>query len=246
MLRTGAAFLLFGTISVALAAVVIPVARRLSRDLPPDLRAQRVIHRGYCLFIGYLVKAGVMTLRTEGADRLKGEGAVLVVANHPTLIDMCVLGSIMPQVDCIVNVKRAENPTLRGAVTAAGYVRNDGGAAVVNECAARLRAGRTVLVFPEGTRSPRSGLGPFKRGAAHVALRSGHEILPVLITCDPPTLLKGQKWYDVPDRSFQVTVRTLDPISPKPYASSGDSAGLAARKLTAELREAFLKRMESG
>jgi 1-acyl-sn-glycerol-3-phosphate acyltransferase len=185
----------------------------------------------------------LMEVRGVGLERLSQGGPHLVVANHPTLADVVNLLAHLPQADCIVNVSRARNPFLRGAVAAAGYIRNDGGSQVVEESVRRLRAGRTVLVFPEGTRSPRGGLQPFQRGAAHVALRANCDLLPVVIDCQPPTLMKGQAWYEVPERTFRVTLRVEEPISPKPYADSGRSAPIAARQLTAELREWFAKSM---
>ena len=44
----------------------------------------------------------------------------------------------------------------------AGYVMNSSGAAAVDECVTRLREGRTLVLFPEGTRSPSGGLLPFQ------------------------------------------------------------------------------------
>ena len=250
IVRFGFGYLLFAAICLSLALVVIPAARWLGPRRGDGGeradRAQRAIHRGSRLFMGYMARAGLMTVSVEGGERLRRDDPVLLVANHPTLLDVVALASILPQVDCIVNVARARNPILRGVVRAAGYVRNDGGAAVVDACVERLRGGRSVLVFPEGTRSPAGGLHPFKRGAAHVALRSGCELLPIVLLCDPPALAKGQKWYDVPRRTIRLSIAVDEPIAPGPIAAHGDSAGLAARKLTAELRETFTKRMERG
>ena len=184
-----------------------------------------------------------MEVRGVGLERLSQGGPHLVVANHPTLADVVILLAHMPQADCIVGAEYARHPILRGAASAAGYIRNDGGVEVVEESVRRLRAGRSLLVFPEGTRSPRGGLQPFHRGAAHVALRAEWDLLPVLIDCQPPTLMKGQPWYEVPERTIRVTLRVEEPISAKPYAASERSAPIAARKLTAELREWFAKSM---
>jgi 1-acyl-sn-glycerol-3-phosphate acyltransferase len=245
-LRTGAAFAVFGAGSLLLALVVIPLSRLASASQARDLRAQRLIHTGFRCFRWYMVRTGLMTVSETGTERLRRGGPLLVVANHPTLLDAVILGSILPQVDCIVGAAHADNPAMRRTAALAGYIRNDGGAAVVEECARRLRAGRSVLVFPEGTRSPRRGLRPFRRGAAHVALATGSELLPVVLSCEPPTLMKGQPWYDVPDRPFHIDVRVEEPVSPKPYLDSSEPTPILARRLTSELRETFIKRMERG
>jgi len=239
--RSALGFVAIGACCLSL-AVVLPLVRRRARDSrDADLRAQRMIHRT-CRFVLRLVdRMDLMEVRGIGTERLSQGGPHLVVANHPTIIDVVVLLAQMPQSDCIVSAGWAGNPFLRGAIQAAGWIRNDGGVQVVAESIARLRSGRSLIIFPEGTRSPMGGLQRFHRGAAHVALGSGCDLLPVLMQCEPPTLMKGQKWYDVPERTFRVTLRVQEPISPGPYADREKSSPIAARRLTAELRERFVK-----
>jgi 1-acyl-sn-glycerol-3-phosphate acyltransferase len=142
---------------------------------------------------------GLIEVEWIGAERLATPGPKIVVANHPSLIDVVLVISKLPQADCIVASKRAENRWLRGSVAAADYITNDSGVAVVYEAARRLREGRTLVVFPEGTRTPEAGgLGHFQRGAAHIALASGLDMLPVEISVEPRMLMKGQAWYHVP------------------------------------------------
>ena len=132
--RTGSAFAFFFG-GGALLAGALPVARRLEGDPEGfDLRAQRWIARGYRLFVGYmeLARARARALRGR-ASACAGPGPLLVVANHPTLVDTPLLGQRMPQADCIANPDWADNPLLRGAIAAAHYVRNDAGAEAIEE-----------------------------------------------------------------------------------------------------------------
>jgi len=245
--RTGSAFALFFG-GGALLAGALPAARRVAGESAGfDLRAQRWIARGYGIFMAYMVLAGLARVRFEGAERLAGPGPLLVVANHPTLVDTPLLGQRMPQADCIANPEWADSPLLRGAIAAAHYVRNDAGAEAIEEGVRRLREGRRLLIFPEGTRTPLGvPLGPLRRGAAHIALRAGVELTPVAITCRPRTLMKGQRWYDVPDRPFDLTARVLPPLAPKQVLAGDETPSVAARKLTAALRERLLAALEDG
>ncbi len=63
------------------------------------------------------------------------------------------------------------------------------------------------------------------------------------MTCDPPTLMKGQKWYDVPDRSFEMTVRVCEPFRASDLVDTSLPRPIAARQLTASLREYFEKEL---
>lgn len=242
MARTGTGFALFFA-GGALLAAALPAARQLAGDPAGfDLRAQRAIRRGYRAFLAYMRLAGLSRVRVEGGELLRAPGARVVVANHPTLIDTPLLAALLPQADCIANPEWADAPLLRGAIRAANYVRNDAGLAAVEEGVRRLRSGRTLLVFPEGTRTPAGvALGPLRRGAAHIAVRAEVELLPVAITCSPRTLMKGQAWYDVPDRAFELTLRVLPPLAPKDVGAGAVSASIAARRLTEALRERLLE-----
>jgi 1-acyl-sn-glycerol-3-phosphate acyltransferase len=243
IVATGSAFALFGIGGLAFAVIAAPILRRLSgTPLERERRAQRLIQRCFRAFMAYMWFVGLSDIRVRGEERLSG-GPHLLVANHPTLLDVVVLGSLMPQLDCVVKREAWSNPFMRGVVEAAGYIPNDAGEQLVDRCVERIGRGGSLLIFPEGTRSPEGGLGPFQRGAAHTALSSGRPLLPVSIRCEPPTLMRGQKWYDVPPCRMQFSIEVGEPIVP-PTLSADASRGLAARRMTAELRDFFAKRLQ--
>jgi 1-acyl-sn-glycerol-3-phosphate acyltransferase len=222
---------------------VLPlIVRRHERGAARELFAQRVIHRSFGWYIRLGSALRLFSLTTHGAERLRG-GATLVVANHPTLLDVVFLISCMPQADCVVKREAWRNPFFRGIVTAAGYIPNDEGEAVISECVARLRAGRSVILFPEGSRSPQRGLGPFKRGAAYVALASGAPVTPVVIGCDPPALMKGQAWYALPNRELIFSLTVGGPLHVGDLLSEQHPRAIAARRITDELRSHFQARV---
>jgi 1-acyl-sn-glycerol-3-phosphate acyltransferase len=240
---TGSAFALFGIGGLVLAATAFPVLRGLSGSpLEREHRAQRLIQRCFRAFMAYMDWVGLSEIRVRGLDRLHEPGPHLLVANHPTLLDVVVLASLMPQLDCVVKREAWSNPFMRGVVAAAGYIPNDSGERLVDRCIERIEQGCSLLIFPEGTRSPEGGLGPFQRGAAHIALRGGRPLRPVFIRCDPPTLMRGQKWYDVPPRRMQFSIEVGEAIAPK--LGPGEPRALAARRMTAELRDFFAKRLQ--
>jgi len=162
----------------------------------------------------------------------------LVLANHPTLIDVVFLGWLMPNADCVVKSALLRNPFTVGPVTATGYVSNTTGPGVVADCVESVKSGGNLMIFPEGTRSPAGGFGVLQRGAANVAVRAPVDVTPVIITCNPPTLAKGGKWYLVPSRTFHMRVEVLADISTAAF-TDGVSEAVAARKLTDHLTEYF-------
>lgn len=239
---TGISFTVFGLSALGLTFLVFPLCAIASGDADrAQARVQRVIHHAYRAFVGLMEGLGLIRTEWRGAEVLRTPGPHLIVANHPTLIDVVQLISRLPQADCVISSSYARNPLLTRAASQAGYITNAHGAAVVDACAEKLRAGRTVVLFPEGTRSSSLGMQRFRRGAAHIAIRAGVPLLPVVIACIPGMLRKGQPWWDVPKRPSQFTISVLAPIEPR---SIGESDGVAARRLTSTLHDRIGERLD--
>jgi len=241
--RLGSAFVVFGIAALSVAFVAAPIAKRRARSAEEaELAVQRAVRRGYAATVAYLRAIGILRLDAQGLADLADIGPCIVVANHPTLIDVVLLGSHLRQMDCIVNAGwTAHSPFLRRAIDAAGYVRNDGGSEIVEASAERLRRGRRLLVFPEGTRSPRGSFGKFHRGAAHISLASGKPIVALTIRAKPRMLGSNRKWHDVADRTSEFRIRVAGRFDPADYQRDGTSLPIAARRMNEDLLALYLQ-----
>jgi len=229
---TGFVFVLFGVGALFISLTVFPVLRLSTRD--PDV-ARRRIQNGmqytFRTYIEIMRLLGIMTYEVHGVERLREQGR-LIVANHPTLIDVVLLVSLIPEVDCIVKRGLWRNPFLRWPVIWASYIPNSEGEELIEGCSGTLKKGHSLLVFPEGTRTVPGRPMHMQRGAAHIALAADAELLPVTVTCDPPTLFKGNPWYRVPARRFHMKVVVGDPVSATTFREEGELPARAARRLT--------------
>jgi 1-acyl-sn-glycerol-3-phosphate acyltransferase len=180
----------------------------------------------------------VLTYELRGAERLQRDG-LLILANHPTLIDVVFLMSFVRSADCIVKAALAHNPFTRGPVRAAGFVCNDSGAGMVEDCLQSLRTGNNLIIFPEGTRTPRIGHQPLQRGAANIAVRGQRNVTPVRIRVQPLTLGKGEKWYRVPAQRCHIEFEVGEDIAVAPFLADSASEAIAARRLTDHLTAYF-------
>lgn len=199
---------------------------------------REIIHQFFRTFVGLMAFVGVISYETRGLEKLRRRG-LLVLANHPSLIDVVFLISFIERADCIVKGALVRNPFTRGPVTAAGFVCNDSGASLVEDCIASVKSGNNLIIFPEGTRSSVSGAMKLQRGAANVAVRGGIDITPVRIRCSPPVLTKGDKWYRVPAQRAHFIIEVCDDIPVDDFTSGRQSDALAARGLTSFLTEYF-------
>lgn len=235
----------FAGAALAVAFVFGPLAGRLATNRDQAERAvQRAIQRAYAFSVRCWQVLRVIRVTSQGLDEIAPGPACVIVANHPSLMDVVVVGSHFAQMDCIVNAGwTARSPFLARGIAAAGYIHNNRGAAVVEECSARLQNGRSLLIFPEGTRSPEGGLGKLHRGAAHAALASGAPLVVVSIRCTPPLLVGRRKWHDVGSVRSEYQLRVAGRLDPRDYQSENTTAPMAARRMTEDLRGIFLKEL---
>ena len=242
---TGLSFTVFGAGGLVLGALVFPLLNLVVRQPQRRVAAVReLIHRAFRIYVGLMRALGVLRYEIRGLDKLKRSG-LLILANHPTLIDTVFLMAFVKNADCIVKGALWHNPFTRGPLRAAGYISNEGGPALVQDCIASLRRGNNLIVFPEGTRTPGDGVISMKRGAANIAVRGDLNMTPVLIRCEPPTLGKGEKWWRVPSRRVLIRIDVQDDLAIEAFTGGGASEVMAARRLTEFLQNYFTGKCQS-
>jgi 1-acyl-sn-glycerol-3-phosphate acyltransferase len=240
LFATALSFTCFGLGGLLLWVVVFPLMSLLVRDrVRLSVLARGVIHQAFRLFIGQMHVLGIFTYEVHGLEKLRRNG-LLILANHPSLIDVVFLMSFTRHADCVVKAALARNPFTRGPVLAAGFICNDTGPGMIEDSIASLRAGNNLIIFPEGTRTPINGdPAKLQRGAANVAVRGGVRVTPVLIQCQPVLLPKGVPWWRIPERRphFRFEVRDDMPVAASREGIATEAQ--AVRRLTQQLTDYF-------
>jgi 1-acyl-sn-glycerol-3-phosphate acyltransferase len=192
---------------------VVILARLLGvRDGPGTIyeRAPRSWARGMLAVSGTRV---VM----HGAERLRDGDAHVFVCNHVSWFDVLVLVAHLPRYSFVAKAELFRVPLFGPAARAVGTIpieRENRRAAFASyeEAAQRIRGGRNVVVFPEGTRGHGYALRPFKKGPFVLAVAAG---VPVI-----PTLLHGTAEV-LPRDSFYLRAGTVDVHLLEPVAAAG-------------------------
>jgi len=239
LLATAMSFALFGLGGLLLWALVFPLQRLLAGDAQTrQRRARLTVHHSFRLFILFMRKTGVLTLDFQGAQQL-GKHGQMIIANHPSLLDVVLLIGYVKDANCIVRHGLSQNIFTRGPIAACGYITNDESADMLEKAAAVLRRGQTLIVFPEGTRTPKDTNPCFHRGACAIALRGAQCITPVLIHMQPRSLAKGEPWYHVPPRRMHYRFTVLQTITLDDWRQK-HPLPIASRKLNAYLEDSFV------
>jgi 1-acyl-sn-glycerol-3-phosphate acyltransferase len=214
----GLMYAIFGSaIWVALFTVfpVLWLVEKLSS--PNPIRMQRSNRFLFAIWLRLLSFGGLLH-----AKPFRGQipdGDYIVVANHPGLFDVLVLIREIPRLSVLVKGALIKELPLARLLTSAGYVvvpelGGFGGIETLQRGTEVLKRGFRLMLFPEGTRSPKGDLLPFKPGAHKMAQRANVPILPVLIRNRPPFLPKEDKWYFPLFERSSLELEFWDPIAP--------------------------------
>jgi len=240
-IATGLCFLTFIGGGFMLTVIALPLILLFSSDSSQrELRVLRLIRFCFRLFMQYMHILGpIKAFKVEGLEYIPSTKSCIFIANHPTLIDVVAVIGCLPLSHCIVKKSLLDHFYLGRIMRAAGYIPNDHATQLLRDCQQSLQAGRSLLIFPEGTRSPAHGLRAFSRGAAQIALRTGAPLVPIVITCEPPTLLKGDPWYAAPPKAVTFTLRFLPPLAIPAAVTNQAGMPLQVRALTRYVEEVF-------
>ena len=213
---TAIAFGLFGMSGMLFRFGITPWLNLTEKDEETRIRiARHVVWRWFRLFVGIIREAGLVRVEVKNAERLNRPG-LIVAANHPSLIDVVCLISLIPEATTIVKAALLQNWFTAPPIRAAGYATNDLGPEALKLLEADLRRGAVFVVFPEGTRTPVNlppGERPrMHRGAAALALHAKRPITPVRITANPRWLTKDRGWWHMPDDPMTLTFEVLEDI----------------------------------
>ena len=217
-LLSGAFFVAYGVFALLFAPFLLVLPRCTGRA------AVRIFYR---LFVLTARWTGLYRVECSEADRalIAASRGRVIVANHVSLIDICIIFALLPDSVCVAKAAAKRNPVLAPFVSRLFISNDSGGEKALAEAKAYLASGVNVVVFPQGTR----GGTTMHRGAARIALATRAETLAMRLDYDPVVLAKGQPWWDVGPRTIRIKVS-----APGVLVAEGEANHREAVRLTSE------------
>lgn len=174
------------------------------------------VARGYAFFWWLACRSGLLRMDARALDAIAAERGLIVVANHPSLLDALMLVARLPHAACVMKASLMRNPFLGPGARLAGYIRNDSAHGMVRLAVDELRAGGQLVLFPEGTRTVHAPVNPFRPGFTLIAKLAQAPIQTVFIDTDSPYLGKGWPLGRLPPLPIVFTVRLGRRFAPSP------------------------------
>jgi 1-acyl-sn-glycerol-3-phosphate acyltransferase len=161
-----------------------------------------------------LLLAGVR-LTVVGREHLSHEGPVIYMANHVSNFDILALFAGLPgQFRWMAKVELFRIPLFGLAMARAGSIPVDrsnrkNSVLSMREAVKRIEGGTSVMIFPEGTRSPDGTLQDFKTGSFTLALMAQVPVVPLAISGSGEVMPKHSRWI----HGGHITLTILPPVA---------------------------------
>lgn len=180
-----------------------------------------LLHRFTCFWASlYTWLNPVWRVRVDGQEKIRPGVAYVMVANHQSLLDILVLFRLFVHFKWVSKIENFRVPAIGWNMSLNRYIKLRRGdresvERMMRVCERTLAEGNSVMMFPEGTRSPDGRLRAFKHGAFTLAQRSCAPLLPIV--------LQGTA-HALPKRGFvlrgrhEIRIRVLDEIAYRSFA----------------------------
>ena len=233
-------FFIFGLAALVLVFPVMPVLLIIFHPVEKFRKyTRRLTSAWFRLFISMMRFLGGVELETPDRDVFKKLESKIVAANHPSLLDVVMLISLIPNADVIVRSGLGKNIIVKGVVSKLYILNSLDFNEIVAAAKQSLDRGNCIVIFPEGTRTPRSGEMRLKKGAVRLSLLTGTEIAAVHIG--------GTDKYGLgkkdPFLSFNHTEKYIYRVKIQKFLNPEKYTGMemqrAVRRLNAEMLELF-------
>ena len=213
--------------------LLFPVAILIWTVTLPFDRKKVVLHQFTCFWASlYTWLNPAWPVRIVGREKLRGRPASVMVANHLSLLDILVLFRLFRPFKWVSKIENFRVPCIGWNMSLNGYIKLKRGdrASVIQmmkACEETLASGSSIMMFPEGTRSPNGRMRSFKPGAFELAIKARCPIQPLIIQGTSDAL---PKHGFVLRGRHPIRVTVLDPLEPTSFA------GLSVEDLSNRVR----------
>ncbi len=234
--ETLAMFLGLGAL-VVICLIWLPFAMLLHPLLPRRFGqpvGRFAIRYGLRIYLAFLETFCACRFDLKALDQLRHAGPLIIVANHPSLLDAVLILSRLPNAVCIMKAAILDNILFGSAARMARYIRNNAVLEMIANARAELVAGSQLVIFPEGSRTLNFPLDSCMPTAALIAGRTRIPVQTLLIEFSTPYLGKSWPLFRRPELPLRCRIRLGQRFAPPTNATA------FTRELDAYLRDELL------
>ncbi|MDD2987799.1 MAG: lysophospholipid acyltransferase family protein [Zoogloea sp.] len=162
---------------------------------------------GFRLYLHFLTVFCACRFDLKALDALRQGPSLVVVANHPSLLDVVLIASRLPNAVCIMKAALMDNILLGAAARLARYIHNDKPVRMVRRATRELHAGAHLVIFPEGSRTSNFPFDGCTSAASLIARHAQTPVQTLFIDFSSPYLGKAWPLFRKPELPLRFGIR---------------------------------------
>lgn len=179
--------------------------------------SRRLIRLAFQTYLAALRRICQVRVDWQDLATLQQDAPLIVIANHPSLLDAVLLLACLPNASCVLKAGLLNNPLFGVGARMAGYVSNAEPRRMIAASSRELQEGAHFILFPEGGRSRRVPLSPFSSACILLSKHSGIPMQAVIFEFSTPYLGKHWGLFTPPVLPLHIRVRVGRRFAPPEF-----------------------------
>ena len=221
-------FFVFGLGAALLNFFVFPFIKN-NKTLCSD-----IIHYAWKFFVYFMMILGLFKLDIKNLSKIENK---VIVATHPSFIDIVILIALIPHSTCFVKKELAYNPILKNLVNSIFITNEVDLEELKSESKKMLDLGFNVIIFPSGIRHRRNEFPKIKKGASLIALNANKNIVPIRFFSNNDFMFINQPFYEVGEKRVTFEIEQMPEINVQDFISASEI--VSKKKITQQIEKSL-------
>lgn len=221
-------FFVFGLGAALLNFFVFPFIKN-NKTLCSD-----IIHYAWKFFVYFMMILGLFKLDIKNLSKIENK---VIVATHPSFIDIVILIALIPHSTCFVKKELAYNPILKNLVNSIFITNEVELEELKSESKKMLDLGFNVIIFPSGIRHHRNEFPKIKKGASLIALNANKNIVPIRFFSNNDFMFINQPFYEVGEKRVTFEIEQMPEINVQDFISASEI--VSKKKITQQIEKSL-------
>ncbi len=205
-------FVIFGIGAGVISFMLFPLVQIFVKKENRKLYYSNIIHYSWKFFYRMFEVTKMIKVNVEDKEKITNLSGQIVVASHPSLIDIIILVGLIPKSICLAKQSLTKNFLLKNILTNI-YITNDVDIEEFKKNAIdALNQGYNVIIFPTGTRHKPNEELKVHKGAAMLAIAAQKPVVPISIKCSYGFLQAGQPIYECGSKIVMYNIKLMPEI----------------------------------
>ncbi|MBQ9245135.1 1-acyl-sn-glycerol-3-phosphate acyltransferase [bacterium] len=222
--------------SLILGSIAFPIIHLTKRNKEERLFSySKLVYRSWNIFVKLISYMKIIKVNIEDIEKLKNIQNSVIVATHPSYIDVLILIALIPKTTCFAAERLTRNIFMKNIVGAMFLTAAQPLDKLLDDAKYMLDIGFNVLIFPMGKRHHRNEFPKIRKGAAQIALNADKNVVPIKLYTDINFLQENEPIYHAGNKIVIYDIKILDTIITSEFKQKYNDEIVMKKELTKKI-----------